>query len=67
MATYTHTLNKRKALLAVILDEEQQGDQTIQDKRSLLPVTAQKAAQEVLPDQSLPPSQDDDEFSWYEE
>ena len=67
METYTHTFNKRQALLSVMLEEEQQGGQAHQEGMPF-PSGIDRASQQStpLPEASLPSREEHDEFDWYE-
>jgi len=70
MATYTKTMNKRKALEAVLADVEQQeqwdgGGQTAALQGSAPPLPSAKSRPQQSNRQE--PPLDDDEFRWYEE
>jgi len=69
METYIHTLNKRKALLEILLeDEKQQDDQVAQ--RDMLPLLTQdqQLKREAAPPVATAHADDaSDDFSWYEE
>ena len=69
METYTHTLNKRKALLDSVLeeDENQPGCPDLHCE-TLPPLTDdRRAAEQTRTHAPAIPVQQDDEFSWYEE
>jgi hypothetical protein len=69
METYTHTLNKRKALLDIVREEEE--NQPVcpgVHYETLPPLTDDRWADEkTRMHASAIPVQEDDEFSWYEE
>lgn len=69
METYTHTLNKRKALLDIVLEEEE--NQIVSpdiDCETLPALTNDRSSHEKTPTNgSVIPVQEDDDFSWYEE
>ncbi len=69
METYIHTLNKRKALLEIFLeDEKQQGDQAAQSGLLPLPTLDQYFPRETTPSIATMHADDaSDDFSWYEE
>ena len=68
METYTHTLNKRKALLDIVLEEENQPVPPDVHCEPLPPRTDGRQADETTHTHvSASPVQEDDDFSWYEE
>lgn len=67
MEIYTHTMSQRKALLEVMLDEEEDQQRRVLPQREAsddLSGKPQLKESQTLSSQTLPP---DDEFSWYEE
>ena len=72
MKIYLQTMNERKAMKAVLDDEEAQEQDAVNRRREVppaqtqLPWTAKDHAKEVSPQASAPPA-DNDELSWYEE
>lgn len=69
METYIHTLNKRKALLEIFLeDEKQPGDQAAQSERLPPPTSDLPLQRETTPSIATVHADDaSDDFSWYEE
>jgi hypothetical protein len=69
METYTHTLNKRKALLEIVLEEEE--NQPVcpdVDCETLPPLTDdQQSDEKTYTNVPAIPVREDDDFSWYEE
>ena len=72
MTIYLQTMNERKAIQAVLDDEEAQEQDTVNRQREVLPAhayapcTAKDHSQEVSPKASAL-SADSDDLSWYEE
>jgi len=69
METYTHTLNKRKALLDIVLEEEehQPGCPNV-DCETHPPLTDDRPSDEKThPNGPATPVREDDDCSWYEE
>jgi hypothetical protein len=75
MKIYLQTMNERKAIRAVLDDEEaqeQQEQDAVNRQREVPPAqtqrpwTAKDHMKEVSPKASVPPA-DNDELSWYEE
>ena len=69
METYIHTLNKRKALLEIFLEDEKQQDcQTAQSEMLPLPTSDQDFQRAATPCTAMMHADDaSDDFSWYEE
>ncbi len=71
MGTYLKTMNKRKAIEALLADEEQQEqhDRDLQERMSQRPVEGPPQARshpQDFPEQGTPELAHTDEFSWYE-
>jgi len=68
METYTHTLNKRDALLRIALEDgDEQVYPTAPSEHSENLAQNQHPTQGVITPPMTPPSFEDDDFSWYEE
>jgi Phage integrase family len=68
METYIHTLNKRKALLEILLEDEKQQDYQAAHRDMLPPLTQdQQLKREAVPPVVTAHADDaSDDFSWYE-
>ena len=69
METYTHTLNKRRALLDIVLEEEENQPVCPNfDCETLPPLTVdQQSDENTHTNVAAIPVREDDDFSWYEE
>jgi hypothetical protein len=69
METYIHTLNKRKALLEILLEDEKQQDDQAAQRDRLPPLTQdQQLKREAAPPIATAHADDaSDDFSWYEQ
>jgi site-specific recombinase XerD len=69
METYTHVLNKRRALLEIVALQEEEEDSLLPASRTVLqePIEEQESQNQPPPLPEPLPKMEEDELSWYEE